>query len=306
MTAPEKVRVQILRIDLDTAKAMLDTVKLPAPGVVNTNRKWSQDVVDNYTVSMLRGRWKFVHQGFAFIGYWGEPGAEMKDGEQRTRALIQACTVGVTVAGIFYAPQPNFSFEVFVTDGLDQDSWMAMDTGKPRHARDFLTSKGEVNTNVLSSVLNLAYCYDNFPWSRDSWTKARITPDMRQEYLDANPSIRESLYQGAKVGKIMTVASAATGYFLAVRAGLPKEKMDEFMASLETGAGHEWTRTNPILRLREMMLNARYGKNRRYSRGEQLALFIKAVKKWISNTKTSNLSFRQKDSAAGAEDFPRF
>lgn len=318
MTAPSGVITRIWRIDLDRAQQFLALFKTPEKGVKGTNRKWSSVVVNNYAFEMLAGNWGFSHEGFAFYGFLDKGTAEGEDGEQRLRALIQACTKGATKGGKTYPPDPDFSFDVMVTEGLPLEARRVMNIGKGRRASDFLAMEGEVNGNVLSSTITLAHAYENepagAPYLQDRWVKTIMTPITRQEYLDNNPGLREAVYEGARLGKKMTVAAAAAGYFLAIKAGIKPDRIGEFMDLMQSGAGMSGD-DDPALVLREMLANARNTK-RRYSREEQLALFIKAFNKWNAGEKVNRqLSFKTKKSTSvrmgktiesSAEVFPRF
>lgn len=321
MTAPIGVITRIWRIDLTRAQEWLPLFKKPQKGVKGTNRPWSKTVVNGYAFEMLaepKSRWGFSHEGFAFVGRLDDGTAEGKDGEQRLRALIQACTVGATVGAITYKPNPAFAFDVMVTEGLDEESWRIMNIGKRRTAGDFLRMDGEVNGLVLGSTIQLVYCYQNepvgAPYLQERWLRVQMSPTLRQECLDANPQIREAVHQGARLGKQMTVSAAAAGYFLALEAGVDPDRIGEFMDIMQSGAGMKGPH-DPALVLRELMLNSRNTK-RTYERHIQLALFIKAFNKWnFGEEIKKQLSFRVKGSTSlrqgkvrevSAETFPRF
>lgn len=318
MTAPKGITTSIWTVDLKTAQHFLSFEKQPEKGVKGTNRKWSEIVVNKYAFEMLSDRWGFSHQGFAFIGRMSEGTADFRDGGQRARALIQACTVGATLAGVTLPPNPDFSFDVMVTEGLDEAAWLVMDIGKRRTFGDFFASEGEVNTNVLSSTIQLCYSYDQEPFGvpflKERWSESRMTPSMKREYLEANPTIREALYEGAAVGKRMTVSAAAAGYYLALKAGIDRKQLDDFMDSLASGTGENWVRGNPIFTLREMLSNARTSR-RRMTREEQLALFIKALNAYVNDKEVHTLAFKTRKSTmvrhgktvpVNPEVFPRF
>jgi len=311
MTAPSNVITRIWTIDLKTAEEFLKYEKPPEPGVKGANRKSSPEVTNRYAFEMLSGNWHFSHQGFAFTGRIGQPDADFKDGLHRAKALVQACTVGATLEGVTFPPDPGYSFEVMVTEGLDEQSWLVMDIGKGRLAHEFLASEGEVNTYVLSSAIQLSYLYDHdkpgTPYQRQHWGRSRMTPLMRKQYLDANPGLRDALYEGARVGRVMTVASASVGFYQAVQAGLDKQAIQDFMDSLTSGTGEKWVKGNPVYTLREMLLNARTGRRKLY-REEQLALFIKSLTAYVTGTEVRNLSFKVRKSSTGAapEAFPHF
>lgn len=320
MTAPVGIAISIQRIDLPKAERLLSFFKEQQKGVKGTNRKWSPGVVNDYAFEMLAGRWGFSHEGFAFHGRLGDGTAEGQDGEQRLRALIQACTVGAVKGEEGYEADPNFSFDVTVTEGLPKEAIKVMNIGKRRTSSDFLAMEGEINVNALSSALALCHAYEiepeGAPFLRDRWAKAMtMSPIMRQEYLDNNPGIRAAIMEGARLHRHLILASAASGYYLALKAGVKQESLDEFMESMFSGTGPNWNKDNPILRLREMLSNARAGK-RVVSREEQLALFIKALNAFLAGrTIKRNLMFRTKkvvitrhgkEVEISAESFPRF
>jgi hypothetical protein len=299
MNAP-KPMVQSRRIDLDlkTAKMFLEFEEQPAKGVKGTNRKFSQDVVDGYTVEMLENKWYFTHQGIAFQGYLHDGTAKLVDGGQRTRALVQAATTGVTVAGVFYPPRPDLTIDVMVTEGVSEQAALVMDIGRRRMPGDFLRMAGEVNTNALASTINLAILYDTVPWSRDAWYKYRITAADRQEYLEAHPLLRDAVLEGARLTKMMTVSAAAAGWFLAIKSGVKAEAASDFMDRLLSGA--DLKDGSPILTFRDLLLNARHSRRGKFSREEQLALFIRVFNKWRNGEQSYQLSFKR------THAFPRF
>lgn len=316
MTAPRGISVSIRRVDAAVAHRFLAFEKQPEKGVRGTNRRFSPILVNRYAWDILSGHWRFTHEGMAFIGHMDDGTADFKDGGQRCRALIQAATKGAYRGGQHLPPDPDVAIDVLVTEGLDENSWRTMNTGKPKLAADFLVMDGEVNTNVLSSLIHLCHAFERepegVPFLKDRWTGVVLSPIERQEYLDANPELREAALRGAPLGKHLTVASAAAGFHLALKAGIKRERIDEFMEAVCTGANMD--ADNPAFRLREMMGNARRSK-RKYTREEQLAFFIKAFNKWDAGEKVGNFVFKTAKSTVLrrgrqvevlAEVFPRF
>lgn len=288
-------QARIMKVDAEKAEYFLGFVKPAQRGVRGTNRRSSEVTINSYAGTMLEGKWPFTHQGIGFTGFLEEGDAVMVDGEQRCRALVQAATVGAKHNGKQYPPEPGVFIEVMVTEGLSQEAALAMDIGRGRTAADYLSMNGETNTLVLGATLNLVFAYHNIPYSTKAWRHPYMTPQQRQDFLDDNPLLREAVLEGARLGRFMTVSSAAAGWFLAREAGEPKDIVNDFMDLLYTGEGL----TGPLLLLRELLINAR-NKKRRLTRGEQLALFIKVYKKWRAGEQIALLAFR-KD-----ENFPRF
>lgn len=310
MTAPQGFINRIWLIDLDTAQRFLKFFKQPEKGVRDTNRKWSPLTVNEYAYAMLAGEWGFSNEGMGFIGFIEDGSADGVDGEHRLRALIQACTNGAVMGTKGLPPNPDFSFEVMVSEGLDPQARRITNIGKRRSAADFMAMRGETNTNVLSSVIALSYAFDqeppNTPFLQDRWTGAKMSPILRDQYLDANPGLREALHEGGRVAKVMNRASAAVGVYQALQAGIAKDLVEEFVDCLASGVGLDH-REHPILRLRDGIANARRAR-RMLTREEQLALFIKAFNKWNAGQSVGALVFKTKPSSDGAsaEVFPRF
>jgi len=311
MTAPSTVITRIWHVDLATAQRFQAFEKTPQRGVEGTNRKHSDRIVNEYAWELLSGNWGFSHQGFAFIGRINDGSAQLVDGGQRIRALIQACTVGATMGDETKPPNPDCAMDVMVTEGLDEDAWLVMDLGKGRLPGDFLSMNGEINTSLLGSVINLCYRYEHggvgVPYLRDHWYKGKLSPTVRKRYLEENPTLREALPEGARLHRVMTPTAACAGYFLATKAGVDKQELQNFMDDLRAGAGDDWTKGNPIFTLREMLRKAR-DVHRKLGSEEQLALFIKAVNANTKGYKILNLSFKTRKSSTGAaaEAFPRF
>lgn len=310
MTAPSGIITRIHTVDARKAEKFLSFEKQPAQGVKGTNRRFSENLVNKYAYDMLAGQWKFTHEGFAFIGFMSDGTADFKDGGQRTRAIIRAATVGATRGEHALPPNPDIAIDFMVTEGLDEDSWRAMNIGKPKNAGDFLAMDGEIKTAALGATIALCWMYENTAvgeiFVRDHWQRGLLTPIMRQEYLDANPGVRESLWEGSRLSKVMTVSSAAAGHYLALKSGMDKLIVADFMDRMYSGA--DVHKEHPVLRLRELLSNARVrNKRRNMPREDQLALFIKALKAFAENRHVKNLSFRTDSKArAGAEPFPRF
>lgn len=311
MTAPSSVITRIWHVDLATARKLQGFEKTPQRGVSGTNRKHSDRVVNEYAFELLAGRWGFSHQGFAFTGSIDKGTAELKDGGQRIRAIIQACTVGATMGDTTLPANPDCAMDVLITEGLDEQAWLVMDIGKGRLPMDFLASEGEINTALLGAVINLCCRYENggvgVPYVRDHWSKGKLSPTVRKRYLDENPGLRESLAEGARLHGVLTPSAAAAGYFLAAKAGVDKGLLQDFMDDLRDGTGENWVKGNPILTLREMLSKARTG-HRKLPTEQQLALFIKTVNALVKGKPVENLSFKVRKSSTGAapETFPRF
>lgn len=293
-------QVRRVKVDLSMAQLFLGLELQPELGVEDTNRKFSQDVVDDYTADMLCGRWRETHQGMAFTGFLKDDTAVFVDGGQRCRAIVRAATEGMTIGGVEYPPDPDIAFYFMVSEGLTQADVEAMDIGKRRTPGDAVQMKGWGHKIITASVARLCILYENVPWSKDGWRKYPVTPTMINQYLRENPGVREAVTQGLHVTRQINPSSAATAWHQATRAGIEEKVVTEFFEHLYAGTNMD--KGNPILVLRELMSNSKKVR-RRYSREEQLALLIKAFNRWLAGDKIQLLMFRM--AGPDAEDFPR-
>jgi hypothetical protein len=295
------IQVKRVFVDKTMAELFLSMELQPSKGVRDTNRKFSEVVVNNYAFEMLAGRWRETPQGLAFKGFLKDNTAQYVDGGQRARAIIQAATKGARIADVEFAPDPDIGFYFLVFEGLTQQEVDVLDRGKHRNTADIIQMAGYVNKNVLTSVARLCWLYENVAWSPEAWRKYPISPATIKQYLEDNPGLEDAIAEGAHVKKHMIVSAASAGYHEAVKAKVDRDDLDDFMDHLASGANMD--ADNPILALREM-LKRTVRKKRRWTREEQLALFIKAFLKWSNGEKTRAVSF--KVGGAAPEAFPRF
>lgn len=275
------IETRIVEVDAELAAEFLSNEKAPEVGVKGTNRKASAAIVAEYAAAMLRpGEWKLNHQGIAF----DEEGT-LIDGGHRLRAVIKASET-----------RPDLKVKFFVSFGVPADSVSTMDIGKRRLPSDFLTMHGEVNATSLSGVLRAAYCYFHVPWNGvESWTRYRLTPQPQMEFLDKNPLLRDAVYEGFALKRILKQSAGGAFWFLA-KTIRPDVDVQDFVVGLRSGANLE--KGNPILTLRELLLNARDAR-RMYEVPEELALTIKAFNRWMAGGRYESLAFRYD------EQFPR-
>ncbi len=281
---------KIVEIDKDLAEVYLSFERKPEAGVKGANRSASPEVVASFAAAMLRGEWRLTHQGIAF-----HKDGRLVDGGHRMRALVLATTQGVRHNGKLIAPVENLKIKMLVTEGLTDEDVKAMDIGRRRRGADFLRMDGEINTNLLAATLRLSYCYENVPPSSEGWRKYLLTPDEQAEYLEKNPQIRDSLYEGSTLKKLFTPTAVSAFAFLA-RKYRPEVNVDEFLFLLRTGL--DLSRGNPVYALRELMINSNQV-YRRWDTPQQLALLIKAFNRWADKEDVMIMTLRSN------EAFPR-
>lgn len=269
-----------MEIDAKLATEYLKKERKSEPGVKGTNRKISINVVDEYAAAMLRGEWDLTHQGIAFSDE-----DHMIDGGHRLRAVIAADQ-----------EKPGITVPFMVTFGIPEESMLAMDIGRRRVPADFLAMAGESNVTALSGILRLAYCYYNVPWVHtETWTRHRITPTMQNDFLAANPSLRESVYETFPLKKLFKPSAGGAFHFITTKER-PDVDVQDFLYQLRSG--ELLAKGDPALTLRELMLNSKAAL-RRFTATEELALMIKAFNRWAKQEESHLLAFRS------GEQFPR-
>lgn len=281
---------KIIEIDGELAQLYLSYERKPEAGVKGANRNASPEVVATFTAAMLRGEWRLTHQGIAF-----HEDGRLVDGGHRMRALVAATTAGVRHNGQILPPNPDLRIRMLVAEGLTDEDVKAMDIGRRRRGADFLRMDGEINTNLLAAVLRLAYCYENVPPSSEGWRKYLLTPDEQAQYLEKNPKLRDSLYEGSTLKKLFTPTAVSAFAFLA-RKYRPEVNVDEFLFLLRTGL--DLSRGNPVYALRELMINSNQI-YRRWDTPQQLALLIKSFVRWAEGKEVLIMGLRSD------EAFPR-
>lgn len=270
----------IMEINAELAQQFLLKERSPEAGVKGTNRKFGMNTVREYAEAMKRGEWVLTHQGIGF-----NEQDEMIDGGHRLRAVILAD-----------ADQPGIKVKFMVTTGMPAEAMLAMDIGRRRVPSDFLAMEGETNVTALGSIIRLAYCYINVPWvHNESWSRHRITPTMQREFLEENPLLRDSVYETFPLKKLFKASPVGAFWFLA-RTERPDVDVSDFLEQLRNG--EMLTKGEPVLTLRELMLNARAGL-RKFTAAEELALMIKGFNKWVKEEESYLLAFRN------TENFPR-
>jgi len=274
------IDAEVVNINAKIAQQYLLKERAPEAGVKGTNRKFGIRTVREYADAMVRGEWELTHQGIAF-----NQDGDLVDGGHRLRAVILAD-----------AEAPGITIPFMVTTGLPNAAMAAMDIGKRRVPSDFLRMLGKTNTSSLGGIIRLAYCYYHVPWTNlESWARHRITPRMQEDFLEANPSLEESVYETFPLKKLFKSSAVGAFWFIA-RFERPDIDVQDFLSQLRTG--ELLAKGEPALTLRELMINTR-DSSRSYTASEELALLIKAFNKWVKGEESHMLAFRN------TENFPR-
>ena len=170
--------------------------------------------------------------------------------------------------------------DVIVVRGVNPNVRPAVDTGLKRTAGDNLTMRGEQYASQMAATLQIWFSfYEGFLRRNDTF-RARMSHQEVIEWLELWPGIRESVLFAGKLGsghrRALAPAEAAFTHFAIKESGrATREQADEFLRACLEGINLE--PGNPVLALRQRLMDERMGFRNRDKRG-RLALVLKA---WV-------------------------
>ncbi|MEU1420495.1 hypothetical protein [Kitasatospora sp. NPDC005751] len=238
----------------------------------SVNRRLDNGQVEALREAILRNEWQVTHQGIAF-----DRSGRLLDGQHRLRAIIDA---GVPV-------------EMFVFDGLSEDAFPVLDTGKRRSAADTLSSTGEKYLTLLSSTIRHVLLFRTMP--NEPWTgvRSRVSNDrILAEYKANVDSYRVAVTVGRELAKHMFASQTAlaVGYFLTTEAA-PAADIDDWISGLKSGANLD--PGDARLVLREVPKDTvKRGSRRRLDMRDQVSMYIKAWNAWVRPEAAGELVLR--------------
>jgi hypothetical protein len=182
------------------------------------------------------------------------------DGQHRLHAIVQL----------------KKPIKLAVVKGVETEAYKTIDIGKKRYIADLLARLGEVDCNVLGSVLRLYCCYARKTLPHVNHGSTYISPTEGQALLEKNPGMRESVHFAGtyrrEIQALFTPSIAATFHYIFGLKG--KGKRDEYFDALLIGAN--LGKNNPILQLRKILLDMRV----RYSAGDKPMIIALMIKAW--------------------------
>jgi len=271
------------------ARAFLEKNMPFERGVEGVNRPVSLKKVNNYAAEMLKGNWRFTHQGIGF----GKKG-DLKDGQHRLLAIVQAAEEGATEGELVYEANPKIKIRMLVTEGLDDDIFDKLDIGLSRSSSQVLAIAGYYNQSRLAAAARLLYLYDNHDYKY--WRQTSVT---NQEILKVVQNTAIAEYAGVSniLGQVGFMgASVMVGSFVCERA-FPTGDHLGFVESLKSGANLGLG--SPALAFRNYVVRSKANNKIRRDSYTHLALYIKAWNDTCNGVMRDIASFRS------GEEFPK-
>lgn len=238
------------------------------------NRPLANHNVNRLVRAMTRGRWKLNGDTICF----GKSGV-LLDGQHRLWAVV---ITGMTIQSL-------------IVEGLDDDVFDTIDTGKRRTGADTLSTGGEVNAKRLSAALGLVDCYMT---GRMSYvTRMNYDNDEVRDLLEKYPDARESIQTQSKAKALLSPSLVDACHYLFSRKD--PELADEFVEKILRGTG--LTDGSPWFALRAKLLQNSLSRAK-LSKTYIFALCIKAWNYARTGKQVSSLIWR--DRGERPEAFP--
>lgn len=246
----------------------------------NDNRPLSMTKVKWYVNQMKAGEWKLSGQGLIF----SDTGTGL-DGQHRLKAIsLSGCTI-----------------EIDVRFGISKDVFDVLDSGPARTAADSLAIEGIKNYNVVASMVRNIMEFDRYDKASYHSGDKRPTNAAILDYAIKNRELEDYANLANKYYKIcagiLTSSTIGTVHYLASK--VDKEKSDLFIYRLCTGA--DISPSDPIFKLRTVLMKAKMDKSRSLNRKVMYALIIKTWRLFLKGKSIKLLKFDQE-----REPYPSF
>jgi hypothetical protein len=245
--------------------------------------------VRNLAGAITSGQWRVTHQGIAF----SESGS-LIDGQHRLAAIALA---GQTVP-------------ILVTEGLPDDAFDAIDTGRTRTPATALTIAGYSNTNVLASAARYYLTYQAIAGDirlPSGELRASFTTHDLLTLLDTATgaailgALTPAQRMAASLGRPGITTWLATALAVLDDVGPDVQLRSQFVEAVENGTMLD--ARSPILYLRRWLTSENgYAGLARASRGYiGIALVVKAWNAWLNSEEWTAANVRFKP---GTDPFP--
>lgn len=276
------MQTQTIEITAAKAREFLESNLPFERGKTGTNRPVSIATVNRYALAMLRGDWRLTHQGIGF-----DTKKNLKDGQHRLLAIVQAAEEGATEGETVLEAQPKIKIKMQVTYGLPDDIFDILDVGLARSSRQILAIAGYANQSHLSAAARLLYIYDEHEFRY--WRSIKVTNHQILETV-LRSHINDYVPVCSQLTPVGFIAAAATvGYYICERA-YPEGPHQAFVEGLITGAN--MSDDSPALALRNYMIRSKKVGHIRRDSFVHLAMYIKAWNDYVAGTRRDKITWR--------------
>lgn len=287
---------RLLRVHKEISQGVEDFSPKVAAEIIERqteNRPLSQRRVDDIARQIREGRW--MVNGETIIFDWFD---RLIDGQHRLWACIEA----------------DKTIRSHVVRGVDPASFVTIDTGRTRDAKDLLAIRGEANAIVLSGVLRLIWRWEMFEkfkpilFSRKSvrktsevdespigkrWTTQHTaSPRELEEILTRHPDCRRWVKK-VSAQRICPQAALAFACYWIASNGAKVDEIESFIYFVSEGAN--MPTTDPLYRVHKRFRDQKMAKSkgrRAVDPIEAVALLVKAWNYSRAGQKIENIVWR--------------
>lgn len=181
--------------------------------------------------------------------------------------------------------QSELTVRTWVVFGMEPVAIDVTDDTRARTHGDMLRMHGETHYSTLAAMVSHVWRYDRKLFHRSTMTPTR--PEVL-EWLEANPTARESVLVGCRAAKVIAPALAAACHYIFSRKN--SKEADWFFEHLTTGTVLK--SGSPILALRERLLEDKAA-TRKLLTVEKFALVIFAWNAQRVNTPIKRLFWKR-------------
>jgi hypothetical protein len=232
------------------------------------NRKFSDRNIDFLYKQMKAGEWMITGDPIKFSDT-----GKLIDGQHTLMAIRK---LGKPI-------------EIFVAEGLKEEVFTVLDTGKNRTASDVLSMMGYSNATGLASAVRSILFFKNSGYTGES--RGRVSHATNQavlRFVQKNEEINEvlsfaiSIYQKFR---FLNTSILATLYWELSKNN--QTKCDAFFEKYSTGI--DLSENSPIRLLRDKLLKDSVNKSK-LNRRDKMAIFIMAWNSFLTNKKIHSLA----------------
>lgn len=192
---------------------------------------------------------------------------------------------------LMVAANNDLTFQTLIVYGLEDETQSTMDTGKSRTIADVLSIHGYENASRLAAIVTGIIRKERWGLKAGVYSHTSgypVTAKQVLERIEEEPSLTELTVPAARMMKA-GLSSRLAGVLYYVFSEIDQEDADDFFSKLETGELLE--RGNPILTLRNALINMKESMRGTRSQTYMAAITIKAWNKYRAGEEATQLRF---------------